>query len=449
MRKMMILTNSVWAKLIIQKFTKSDLMKSIFTIFLILSSFYWGCNSYAIKPGQEQKQEKEENKTEQQKQAEEEKDMTSLEIILFIGLIATVITYLVRSRKKRNYPQPSSTSEEDSYTQESNADLQPKHQDRENTTYPPVNPSQPLNLTKEPNVSVKDINGFACFTPQWSIVGASVIGASHISTNQPCQDNNGYEDLGNGWGIAVVSDGAGSAEKSHIGSKITTDRALAHFGSMITEKKWIENNYLPTDEEWNEIAYFTLKAVYNDLQKFAANSNIDVKSLNATAIVVIHTPSGLLACHVGDGRAGYKNTSGTWLPLITPHKGEEANQTIFIPTDFWGIPYYRMSGVRVPEAIVVREPVQAFTLMSDGCEGACWEYNFKNPNTGFFYDPNKPHTPFFDPALGTLSKMRQTGYSSDQLLSAWYSHVKNGNHKFETEPDDRTLILALSEKQNN
>lgn len=449
-------------------------MKFLCTVFLILSSIYWGCNSYAIKPKQEQKPishsnfikqtnnqqsnnqtKKEANKAEQQEQTEEKKGMTSLEIILTICLLTIIAagsTYFVRKHilaKKRNYPQPSSTSKEDSYTQESNADLQPKHQDRENTTYPPVNTSQPLNLTKEPNVSVKDINGFACFTPQWSIVGASVIGASHISTNQPCQDNNGYEDLGNGWGIAVVSDGAGSAEKSHIGSKITTDRALAHFGSMIKEKKWIENNYLPTDEEWNEIAYFTLKAVYNDLQKFAANSNIDVKSLNATAIVVIHTPSGLLACHVGDGRAGYKNTSGTWLPLITPHKGEEANQTIFIPTDFWSIPYYRMSGVRVPEAIVVREPVQAFTLMSDGCEGACWEYNFKNPTTGFFYDPNKPHTPFFDPALGTLSKMRQTGYSSDQLLSAWYSHVKNGNHKFETEPDDRTLILALSEKQNN
>lgn len=90
-------------------------------------------------------------------------------------------------------------------------------------------------------------------------------------------------------------------------------------------------------------------------------------------MVVIYSPLGLLAVHVGDGRMGYKTMSGEWKSMMTPHKGEEANQTIFLISEFWDIPNYELSGVLVPESIVIREPVQAFALMSDGCEHTAME----------------------------------------------------------------------------
>ena len=46
------------------------------------------------------------------------------------------------------------------------------------------------------------------------------------------------------------------------------------------------------------------------MEEVANKNNIPIKALSATAIVVIHTPKGLLVTHIGDGRAGYKNKEG-------------------------------------------------------------------------------------------------------------------------------------------
>ena len=56
----------------------------------------------------------------------------------------------------------------------------------------------------------------------WVVGGASSIGCRHIEENTPIEDNCYYESWGNGWGIAVVSDGAGSREKSAIGSRLVS-----------------------------------------------------------------------------------------------------------------------------------------------------------------------------------------------------------------------------------
>ena len=274
-----------------------------------------------------------------------------------------------------------------------------------------------------------------------SIIGASVIGNSHISMNLPCQDSCNYENLGNGWGIAVTSDGAGSAEHSETGSKIVANRAIEHFKHYLTIKSWTTLNYIPTDAEWTQVAYNIINAIYNDLKSFADAKSLEVKSLNATMIVVIHTPYGLLVSHVGDGRAGYRNASGEWKSVITPHKGEEANQTIFVTSDFWRIPNYVMSGVMVPECRVIRDKVTAFTLMSDGCESTSWLYNQQN-ESGRFYDPNMPFPRFFDPLTESLKKMHDDNISTGERLEGWRELLTTGG-KFAKEPDDKTMILGL------
>lgn len=274
-----------------------------------------------------------------------------------------------------------------------------------------------------------------------SIVGASVIGNSHVSMKLPCQDCCGYESLGKGWGIAVTSDGAGSAEHSEIGSGIVVSRAIEHFKHYLTTKNWLIQNYVPTDAEWTQITYNIIKDIYNDMKDFSEKRSFELKSLNATVIVIIHTPYGLLTCHVGDGRAGYRNASGDWKSVITPHKGEEANQTIFVTSGFWSIPNYVMSGVMVPECRVIKDKVTAFTLMSDGCEATSWLYNQQNEN-GKFYDPNLPFPKFFNPLTESLKKMHEANTPNDERLSGWQDFLMTGG-KFANEPDDKTMILGL------
>lgn len=272
----------------------------------------------------------------------------------------------------------------------------------------------------------------------WMVVGTSVIGNSHILSGLPCQDNNRYVYIKNGWGIAITSDGAGSAKHSDIGSRIIVERGAHYFQSIIEQKQWIEKNVLPTEAEWTSMAYVALKAIRKDLEKFAVTKKLELGSLSATIIVVIHTPSGFLVTHVGDGRAGYKDETGEWKALLTPHKGDEANQTIFLTNNFWDYPYYVMSGVMVPESHVVRCHPVAFTLMSDGCEDAAWQCNMKNETTGVFCDPNKPFDRFFNPLVANLSRD-----DISDLKTRWVRFIEKGNESFKSESDDKTMILGV------
>jgi len=283
---------------------------------------------------------------------------------------------------------------------------------------------------------------FAIENNEWIIVGASVIGRGHIESNMPCQDSNSYASLGNGWGIAITSDGAGSTKHSHVGSKIVVTRAKAYFEQLILASSWYKNNILPDDITWSKAAFKALKAVRDDMQKFAEEKQAKLESFAATVIIVVHTPMGLLVAHIGDGRAGYQDKSGTWHSLITPHKGEEANQTIFITSDFWNIPFYEMSGVSVPETRVIRESAKSFVLMSDGCEHTSWDCNLYDADKGIYYDPNTPHVAFFNPLIETLKEHRKEQLPFIDRSEKWSNYLDKGNKSFIKETDDKTMILG-------
>ena len=277
----------------------------------------------------------------------------------------------------------------------------------------------------------------------WIVVGASVQGNGHIKMNMPCQDNHGYEYLEDGWGIAITSDGAGSAKQSHVGSAAVVSRAMLHFKELIEQNGWKKNQELPSDVEWMKCSYQILKRVHDEVAALALHNSCEPKDFNATIIVVIHSPYGLLVAHVGDGRAGYQDMNGNWNKLITPHKGEEANQTIFMESAFWNKQFFEMSGVMVPESLVLREPVSAFVLMSDGCESTSWLCNQFNEETGKYHDPNMPYAKFFDSLSATLHSFREDEIPLEERRMKWYKFIKEGNKSFVKETDDKTMLLAV------
>ncbi|MGB5024649.1 MAG: PP2C family serine/threonine-protein phosphatase, partial [Saprospiraceae bacterium] len=168
----------------------------------------------------------------------------------------------------------------------------------------------------------------------WIVAKASVIGASHIKENLPCQDSHGYKFFSeDNFGIAVVSDGAGSTEFSHLGSGEVVQQVIEKFSKLTKEETFHLN--APELSIWNKKSVEVFKSILTALKEFAEEEKINYKSLAATAIVIIITPYGLLTTHIGDGRAGYLNEKGEWLSCITPYKGELANETVFITSDFW------------------------------------------------------------------------------------------------------------------
>ena len=279
---------------------------------------------------------------------------------------------------------------------------------------------------------------------KWIIVGESVIGKSHISGNLPCQDENFFKTFKKNWGIAIVCDGAGSAEKSDKGAEFCAIEALPrYFEDLVNREQWIEKEELPLPEEWQQKATDEFKKALGALSFVANENHIELTTLACTVIVVIFSPLGLLVAHIGDGRAGYCDRENGWQSMMIPHKGEEANQTIFLTSNSWyKDSKLKMSGVNVPECRVIKTVPSAFVLMSDGCEQHSFECSLIDANTGSWSDPNKPYNKFFDPLVSTLKNMATSPITVD-IQESWSSFLKNGTEGLRNESDDKTMILGI------
>lgn len=272
----------------------------------------------------------------------------------------------------------------------------------------------------------------------WFVVGSSVIGKSHIEGNIPCQDFNHLEKINDLWGIAVSCDGAGSATNSHTGSEFVAKESAKIFKGIFLKEQIGKNNELPQDNIWQDLAKRGLYQVKQNLDNFAQNKDYKVESLACTVILAIYSPFGILVTHIGDGRAGFLTQNNEWKPMITPWKGEEANQTVFITSAIWNenIDNY-------VESRIIREQPFAFTLMSDGCEAHSFECSVFDKETSEWHDPNLPFPKFFNPLVESLKKMKATSTTEEEVQNKWEKFLSSGTQSLINEPDDKTLILGV------
>jgi len=273
---------------------------------------------------------------------------------------------------------------------------------------------------------------------KWLVVKTSVAGKLHTESNPqiPCQDSNFYQDIGEGWGIAVVCDGAGSKKYSHRGSRFVAERAGLYFGEIVKQNSWQLSNTLPTQDQWHEVSKRAFAKIRTELEEYARKHGVDSQLLSCTVIVVIHSPVGVLASHIGDGRAAFCNVENEWKAIIKPHKGEEANQTVFITSVGWDQPDNYI------ESTVFQEKPLAFTLMSDGCESHSFEVNIFDKEEQKYKDPNRPYPKFFQPLVATLRELYQNQAAREEIDAKWRHFIECGNEKLRNELDDKTMILG-------
>lgn len=289
---------------------------------------------------------------------------------------------------------------------------------------------------------IKQKKGKNRLEEKWLIVADSIIGKGHIEATPPlpCQDSHKIEYLNNNWGIAVVADGLGSKPKSHIGSKFVSEKVIFHLKNLMNDKKWFQENKILSFKEWDKMALEVLFKTYSDTVRFAEKEKYEVSHLATTVIVVVFSPFGLLVTHMGDGRAGYCTLDGEWKAMITPINGEEATQVMPITAPIW----QSMESVKpYIESRVIDEPIQAFTLMSDGCESFCYETQSWNIETNMCDNINLPHKGFFNPIIEKLKYFGQTKMSKEEINFIWKKFLESGNKKIKDEPDDKTLIVGV------
>lgn len=296
------------------------------------------------------------------------------------------------------------------------------------------------NLLDNPDIRVK--TGYS-FNNNYAI-GISLQGRSHIMSGTPCQDFHKFEELAPGWYLAVVSDGAGSAKEAARGSKANCELASKLICQLLKEKKWAETDYFPSEKEW----YIEIRNIFEVIQALIerkskqSEEGLESRDLNATLILMLITPKGLLTAHIGDGRMGYLSKDGCWKALMTPHKGDEASSTVFIPNNWnnqHSVPAFTMSDVFLPETCTLQEKPKVVILMSDGCENFCWKCMNYDKEKELYFDQNEPFPGFMNPLLDEMNAIQDTEDKIKRLTDIINIETVGGKK----EQDDRTFLMVV------
>lgn len=280
----------------------------------------------------------------------------------------------------------------------------------------------------------------------WIYIGASATGLSHFNAVPPipCQDAYAHKSVYAGWGISIVCDGAGSAKNSHIGSRFVANRAIEIFELIIFDNNLISLTSLPSQEEWEKLSKDGFLRLRLDLEDFALENNYAFTSLACTIICVIHSPLGILICHVGDGRGAYLNGNIEWNTMFSPHETDQDNITIFLTSEQWTRDGYKMNNVSVPESKVIEGVMSAYALLTDGMEMHSFNLGYFDEAGEIFYPENKPFKGFFNNVFLTLKKMISDGVPEDEINKKWSEFINGGTNPIKEEADDKTMLFVIN-----
>ena len=249
----------------------------------------------------------------------------------------------------------------------------------------------------------------------WSWIGACSTGSAHIKAGTVCQDFGSCIEVPCGEStalIAIVSDGAGYAQFSSIGSRAVVRTMVRHLAEFV-RSAWAS----PIITE--ELALQWLDDLRDRI--FAIASRIDAKPRDfaATMVAAVVLPSGMTVCHVGDGacvarRQGQQN----WEVVSWPAHGEYASTTFFVTDN--PVPDLRLT--------YCEGAVSDIAIFSDGLERLALDFANKSACNRFF-----------DPMSGPLTGLPP---GRGRTLSGHLRKFLDGPQVVERTDDDKTLIVA-------
>ena len=245
----------------------------------------------------------------------------------------------------------------------------------------------------------------------WRYAAGQATGSAHEKTGKPCQDRfvcttvEAHTTL-----IAVVADGAGTAEHAHVGAEIAvnTVSSIAQLGARAGRR------------DYPEILREGATLARQRLVETAADRNLPPRDLACTLLAVILAPTGGGALQIGDGVIVVGDQPLTWRWVFWPQKGEYANTTFFLSD----------------EAALARAEVQALSddvvdvaLMSDGLEQLAVQFASR-----------KAHDPFFKSVLTPLHAESAEGESA-RLSQGLATMLASPAVRARTD-DDASLVIA-------
>ena len=249
----------------------------------------------------------------------------------------------------------------------------------------------------------------------WSWIGACSTGSSHVRAGTGCQDFAACLEIPFKQStalIAVVSDGAGSAEFSSIGSRTVVQclcRRLVNYARAEDLPEIISE----------EAARQWLDDIRDRIFAIADVKGSKPREFAATLVAAIVFPNHMTVCHVGDGAcAGRRQGNQEWDVVSWPANGEYASSTYFVTDD--PEPALRMSNWEGEFTDIA--------IFSDGLERLALDFQNKSAFNRFF-------DPMSAPLAGKPAGRGRT-------LSAQLRTFLNGSQVSDRTDDDKSLIVA-------
>ena len=145
--------------------------------------------------------------------------------------------------------------------------------------------------------------------------GTSIVGSSHIKNGTVCQDSHRISVLKNGWIVAAIADGVGSAIHSEIASKMAVDVAVSFF------EERIDNATLLSDAlELLPQAYANAE---NRIERFSEELGHSITEYDTTLSVVVYDGDNIVYGHSGDGGIVALTIEGLYVPITKPQKADD------------------------------------------------------------------------------------------------------------------------------
>lgn len=251
----------------------------------------------------------------------------------------------------------------------------------------------------------------------WRIVAASVVGATHRAIGTFSQDNFGASEIPQFNGIpvlvAVVADGAGSAEHSATGAEAAIDAFRDCVFAYLMHSEVADANQDDV-RRW-------LRVARDAVLQAAAMRSVTPRQLACTFLGAVVSPSKALFVQIGDGVMAYKiDCDQKWLIAINPQRGKYRNETFFITDDnaLAQANIYELDGC-----------LSFLALTTDGLEDLCMDRA-----------TSSPYQPFFDAIFSTIQSAGPEVPEHD--LERALEKYLDSDAVNEITGDDKTLVLA-------
>jgi len=250
----------------------------------------------------------------------------------------------------------------------------------------------------------------------WKIVESRVRGVSHLKTGIECQDSKSskiiQDNSQNEVLILAVSDGAGSASNSAIGSNLTCSSIISMVENFISNGGSVKDITRPLASLW-------VKNVREKIKKQASKDGLPERSYACTMLVAVVGSDCFAALQIGDGCIVYPENKG-WVYACWPQHGEFINTTNFV------------TGTNAEDDLFFKlyeKTIDEIAVFTDGLEMLLVNHSNKSIVSSFFERNFVPVRNISTIDAGELLSLKLDSFLSSPIITS-------------RTDDDITLMLA-------